>query len=419
MGKADEVAALAAVFEAYDLVCMQEIRDIAGTALPVLMTKLNEGSSTPKFNSLVSARLGRTSSKEQYAIIWRIAADLSVDVAGATVYDENTIDVFEREPFLVPITLYPSTTQPLALTLVVIHVAPSDAVVEIDALVDVFDSLPPGTNALLLGDFNADCSYVSNSAWPSIRLRTDARFEWTIGDDTDSNVASSSCAYDRIVAAGPSLRARVVAGSPRVWRYDLDQGVSAELAKRVSDHYPVELKIALPITGAPVFTPTAAPSAVPTINTAVPTVAPNAAAPISAAPTAVPSAVPTSNAAAPISAAPTVAPTSAPGALSTGGAASSADASDAAEVETQVLVAVSLVLAVVVIVGAIVAALILGVIVMMKKRKTHERVVDESSSEAQAYVGQVIELAGPVLRRHGGSHSLDATPTLSDVRGGV
>jgi endonuclease/exonuclease/phosphatase family metal-dependent hydrolase len=395
VGKADEVAALAAVFEAYDLVCMQEIRDIAGTALPVLMAKLNEGSSTPKFNSLVSARLGRTSSKEQYAIIWRIAADLSVDVAGATVYDENTIDVFEREPFLVPITLYPSTTQPLALTLVVIHVAPSDAVVEIDALVDVFDSLPPGTNALLLGDFNADCSYVSNSAWPSIRLRTDARFEWTIGDDTDSNVASSSCAYDRIVAAGPSLRARVVAGSPRVWRYDLDQGVSAELTKRVSDHYPVELKIALPITVAPVFTPTAAPSA------AVPTVAPNAAAPISAAPT--------------------VAPTSAPGALSTGGAASSADASDAAEVETQVLVAVSLVLAVavVVIVGAIVAALILGVIVMKKKRNTHERVVDESSSEAQAYVGQVIELAGPVLRRHGGSHSLDATPTLSDVRGGV
>ena len=264
-GNADEIAALAQVFAVYDIVCMQEIRDISGAALTVLMTKLNEGSPSgapPTYKSIVSARLGRTSSKEQYAVIWRTAADLTVDTANVKEYNDDVSDTFEREPFLVPVTLYPNTAASLSLVLVIIHVAPSHAVVEIDALVDVYDeairSSPfsqPNENALLLGDFNADCGYVPASAWPSIRLRNQTRFAWEIGDDADSNVAASSCAYDRIVVAGEALRARI--RDARVWRYDIELGIAAELAARVSDHYPVELYV----DPAPPATPSSAPTA--------------------------------------------------------------------------------------------------------------------------------------------------------------
>lgn len=48
------------------------------------------------------------------------------------------------------------------------------------------------------GDFNAGCSYVSGSDWDWIRLRTESRFFWAIGDDANTNVAQGSqCPYDR------------------------------------------------------------------------------------------------------------------------------------------------------------------------------------------------------------------------------
>ena len=50
---------------------------------------------------------------------------------------------------------------------------------------------------ILGGDFNAGCSYVRAGDWDNIRLRTQSRFMWVIGDDVDTTVASSSCPYDR------------------------------------------------------------------------------------------------------------------------------------------------------------------------------------------------------------------------------
>ena len=163
-----QVAALVRVCKAYDVVCIQEIRDSSGTAFRSLMTALG-----PDYNSTISPRLGRSTSKEQYAVIWRTAADLSVDVARAAVYDDDAHDVFEREPFLVPVTLFPSSTMPLSLLLAVIHVAPGDAVVEIDALVDVYDSVAVpaiGPSALILGDFNAGWCVAPVSLPPPLPL---------------------------------------------------------------------------------------------------------------------------------------------------------------------------------------------------------------------------------------------------------
>ena len=50
---------------------------------------------------------------------------------------------------------------------------------------------------ILGGDFNADCSYVKASDWPNIRLRQDSRFLWVTGDELDTTITNTDCAYDR------------------------------------------------------------------------------------------------------------------------------------------------------------------------------------------------------------------------------
>lgn len=129
------------------------------------------------------------------------------------------------------------------LVLVPLHAAPEAAVTEIDSLYDVYQDvkdrwgatvsaslgrapgpLPlqhkagelwaggtvaihpgarrtcysfPWQDALLLGDFNADCNYVQAEDWPSIRLRSSKDFQWLIPDTADTTVTNTICAYDR------------------------------------------------------------------------------------------------------------------------------------------------------------------------------------------------------------------------------
>lgn len=50
---------------------------------------------------------------------------------------------------------------------------------------------------LLLGDFNAGCSFVLPEDWPHIRLRTSPAFQWLIPDTADTTAGRTHCAYDR------------------------------------------------------------------------------------------------------------------------------------------------------------------------------------------------------------------------------
>ena len=70
--------------------------------------------------------------------------------------------------------------------------------VELNALVGVYNqtsALLGTTNGVLLGDFNADCQYLSNSRYNQLRLVTDGRFTWLL--DKDTTTTNTVCAYDR------------------------------------------------------------------------------------------------------------------------------------------------------------------------------------------------------------------------------
>ena len=66
--KPDVMDILAKIICTYDIIAIQEIRDASQTALPALVDIVNSDGS--QYDYVVSERLGRTTSKEQYAYIF-------------------------------------------------------------------------------------------------------------------------------------------------------------------------------------------------------------------------------------------------------------------------------------------------------------------------------------------------------------
>ncbi|NXQ02909.1 DNSL2 protein, partial [Vidua macroura] len=228
------------VLRRYDVVLVQEVRDSDLSAVTELMEQLNSASTSP-YDYEISGPLGRENYKEMYLFIYRTDVVSVVD----TYQYEDPQDVFSREPFILRVSA--PSTKVKEFVLVPLHSAPHDAVAEIDALYDVYLAIINkwGTdNLMFLGDFNADCSYVQPSDWSSIRLRTSDIFKWLIPDSADTTVGKSDCAYDRIVVCGNKLKRSILSNSAGIYNFQRAFQLDQEEALAVSDHYPVEVKLA-------------------------------------------------------------------------------------------------------------------------------------------------------------------------------
>jgi len=237
MAKPEVVDILVKIIQRYDILMIQEIRDSTQTAFAQLMDKVAEVSAHD-YEYQVSNRTGRTSSKEQYAYVYR--ADKVEIISDYQFADEA--DVFEREPYTVQFRRRGNYTDgPSEFTYIGFHAKPGDAQVEIDALVNVYELAVAkfgSDNAVLAGDLNADCSYVCRTCWKDIALWTDERFIWMINNSIDTTVSATDCAYDRIVIVGEEMHAH--SHGARVFRFDQAYGLDNAAARQVSDHYPVE-----------------------------------------------------------------------------------------------------------------------------------------------------------------------------------
>jgi len=232
------VAVLVKIVQRYDILLVQEIRDVSQESFPQLVEEVNSHFDSPMFKFIVSERLGRSTSKEQYGFIYRVD---KVEILSTYQYLDAD-DIFERDPFNIQVRrLDHCYSGPRDLNIVGVHTKPSDAKEEINGLVDVYDHVAEvfGEDVIIAGDFNADCRYVCKSCWDKIKLWTDNRFKWLLGNDIDSTVSSTDCAYDRIVAAGSNLVDNVDKG--KVFRFDLAYDLNHDLTEDVSDHYPVEI----------------------------------------------------------------------------------------------------------------------------------------------------------------------------------
>ncbi|XP_076609239.1 deoxyribonuclease-1-like [Chaetodon auriga] len=223
------------IIHRYDIILIQEVRDSDLSATEKLMEHVNKDS--PQYKYIVSEPLGRSTYKERYLFLYR---EQMVSVAKNYTCGTGT---FSREPFVVMFSSQYTAVKSFAL--VPQHTSPEFAVREVDALYDVVTDVHNRWNIndiALLGDFNADCSYVKGSDWQKIRLFTDKYFHWLIPDVADSTVSSRNCLYDRIVVTNDMMRG-VVKGSAKVYNFKIELNLSQNQALAVSDHFPVEVEL--------------------------------------------------------------------------------------------------------------------------------------------------------------------------------
>lgn len=251
MEKTAVVNVLVDIISRYDILLIQEIRDASGKAIEELLTITNQQNSKNPFSLKISPRLGRTTSKEQYAFLFRETSGLKVvrdyvydDGDESLNTDTNTIDTFEREPYIV--LFESSTTKLKRFALAGLHIAPSEAVKELQALEGVFADIKARfdiNDIMVMGDFNAGCSYVPKYKWDTIPIKNNPLYTWWIGDDADTTVSNSDCPYDRFVSTGEGFRSTVINGSAIVFRFDSVFQLDQSFSKNVSDHYPIDLTL--------------------------------------------------------------------------------------------------------------------------------------------------------------------------------
>ena len=235
MGKPDVVTQLVDTVLQYDLVAIQEIKDIDETVPHNFLAELNNASGN-FWNMSLSVRSGTQaddqSSQEQYAYYYNHS--VFREIGEGELYNDSANDYFQREPYRAQFELLNASgnSSGFDFTLFTIHTKPASALEEIDALHEVIQSYQENdtteTDVILLGDLNADCSYATaQELWES-PLRQ-PQYNWLVNDIADTTVSSTDCAYDRIITLD-DLNGRLV-GS---W------GIDTSITNTsVSDHYPV------------------------------------------------------------------------------------------------------------------------------------------------------------------------------------
>jgi endonuclease/exonuclease/phosphatase family metal-dependent hydrolase len=124
-------------------------------------------------------------------------------------------------------------------TLVTAHTKPDKNISELQAL-ELFyrdiENLDSGQNdVILLGDLNADCSYLPTAS--PITLKHPEYF-WVVEDGQDTTVTDTTdCAYDRIIFT--TATEEDYSGNHGVFKFDEVYDLSKETGLSVSDHYPV------------------------------------------------------------------------------------------------------------------------------------------------------------------------------------
>ncbi|XP_063710563.1 deoxyribonuclease-1-like isoform X2 [Symsagittifera roscoffensis] len=218
----------------HDVMLLQEIRDKDASSIHSLFTQVKDVD--PVYEMDLSERMGRTSSKEQYAYIYR---SNKLELLDSYAYPDP-LDIFEREPY---IALFETAAENFRFAMIGLHAKADSKLTfgEIDALYLVAETVKMDLNVediIIIGDLNADCSYLSNAKKAKLSLVQDTSYKWAIGDNEDTTVKqSTNCAYDRIIYTGDTLREAF----ERKGIVNLEEEYNLEEAQvaKISDHYPV------------------------------------------------------------------------------------------------------------------------------------------------------------------------------------
>ena len=231
--KEDVMTILTKIVREFDVVLIQEVRDDSEQTIPYFVEKINQLEG-PKYNFVISERLGRTTSKEAYAYIYN-AETVQFIQDSDYVYDDVD-DVFEREPYIASFKI-----GNFDFVLVGIHTKPDDAYNEIGNLTLVVSSIkeanPNEKDIITLGDFNADGTYFNEN--DNSNPFKASEYNWIITNNMDTMV-KTDYTYDRIIILNTTLNHEYDAGTAQVFYFDQVYGLNnATFVSEISDHYPV------------------------------------------------------------------------------------------------------------------------------------------------------------------------------------
>ncbi|XP_033745143.1 deoxyribonuclease-1-like [Pecten maximus] len=235
----DTLTIIKKVLQRYDIVAVLEVR--GDHAIHNLVQALNMDNRDDPFGVVVSKKLGHNNHyTESYAILFRMN---HVFVQEVHQFPDH-YDVFAREPYAV--LFHSLDSRPANFLYIVLHTQPTDTPAELEHMVSAYENI---TNllgiqdAIIAGDLNADCSYLSHSGHDHNLLYTDNRFTWLIDSDVDTTVSThTDCAYDRFIVTG-NVKNSVVPSSPRVYNFQQDMHLTYNETIAVSNHFPIEMEL--------------------------------------------------------------------------------------------------------------------------------------------------------------------------------
>lgn len=234
MADAEVVNILKQIVKQYDVVMIQEVRDISEQTIPEFVRQINEMPGN-KYLYVISDRLGDSASKEQYAILYNNA---TIALDGQTRLFPDVKNLFEREPFSAKFSVKGGNLDFVAMD---VHMQPSNAAAEIDDLDRAMEDASAFFNendVIVGGDLNSDCSYWDEAGQHEMKAQM---YEWLIPDDVGTNL-NEICTYDRFIVYD-AYTMEDYTGEYSIFNFKSKYGISDELARKVSDHFPIWIRL--------------------------------------------------------------------------------------------------------------------------------------------------------------------------------
>ena len=239
----DVFESLSIIIKRYDIVLLIGLSDTDDSLRNVTSTLLlNINSSLPQnegYKQIISIRLG-TAPLEQYSFFYKPYKVSLLDFYQFPTYKGS----FVRSPF----SAFFSANCPdcTSFWLQAIHTNPHNAFNEIqDLYTTTFRSsyLSFGTtDGIILGNLNADCSYLSDDEYKKLDFNTDSSFTFGLQKDIDSTSVyrNQSCAFDNLILY-KTIKPKIL--DIRVYNFSVFLGKDLLQSLAISDHYPIEMKV--------------------------------------------------------------------------------------------------------------------------------------------------------------------------------
>jgi deoxyribonuclease-1-like protein len=223
---------IVAILRSFDLIAIQEVRSVTQDIMPQLIALLNADGKY-HYDYAIGPRLGRTSSKEQYAFVFDTA---TIELDRYQLYTvDDPDDLLHREPLVGWFRARgPAPEQAFTFSLATIHTDPDETNQELDVLDDVFfkvreDPRRGEDDVILVGDFNARASKLRQLGQMRGLVKV-------IDGETPTNTLHNA-QYDNILFQETATTE--FTGRCGVFDFRRQYNLSLDQAQRVSDHMPV------------------------------------------------------------------------------------------------------------------------------------------------------------------------------------